>query len=85
MLVWKVWRFEADAPPARAFRSFCMSALRRRKQILTVLAGAAVMAAAGAFAGSQLQLDDLEMRPVRGPYLHVLPGQGGGQTGVTIA
>jgi hypothetical protein len=47
------------------------------------LAGAALMAAAGAWAGSQVGLDQTEIRVLRGPHLRVLPGQGG-KTSVTI-
>lgn len=85
MSVWMDWRSQDKALVAKALGNVCAVVLRRRVQILTVLGGAAVMAAAGALAGSQLRLEALEMRPVRGSYLHVLPGQGGGQTSVTIA
>ena len=66
----------------RAFRVGFASAFRGRG-LMIALVGAALMAAAGAWAGSRLGLDELEMRPSRGPHLRVLPGQGG-KASVTI-
>lgn len=62
-----------EKPSARAWANLLKSMSLRRTQIVTWLAGAALMAAAGAWAGSQLRLDDLELRPVRGPRLRVSP------------
>lgn len=50
---------------------------------MVVLAGAAVMAAAGAWAGARLGLDELEMHPPRGPHLRVSP-EWAGKSSVTI-
>lgn len=55
----------------------------RGKRLTIALVGAVLMAAAGAWAGARLGLDDLELRPPRGPHLRVLPGQGG-KASVTI-
>jgi len=84
MAVWKAERSKGDAPLARAWGILLASVRLRRKQIATLLTGAALMAAAGALVGSELQLDELEIRTVRGPHLQVRPGQGGDQAGVTI-
>lgn len=73
MAVWKAEHFGDDTPLTRVWGSLLRTASRRRTQIVMVLTGAALMAAAGALAGSQLQLDDLELRPVRGPRLRVSP------------
>jgi hypothetical protein len=47
-----------------------------------VLAGAALMAAAGALAGAELRPEDLEVRTARAPHLRV--SGPGGKAGVTI-
>lgn len=77
-------RREGVSPLRRGAGDWLALVARHRRQVMTVLVGAALMAAAGALAGSQMQLDELELRPVRGPHLHVLPGQAFGQVGVTI-
>jgi hypothetical protein len=66
----------------RAFMVWFASAFRG-KRLMIALVGAVLMAAAGAWAGARLGLDDLELRPPRGPHLRVLPGQGG-KASVTI-
>ena len=65
-----------------AFGIWFASAFRGRG-LMIALVGAALMAAAGAWAGARLGLDDLELRPPRGPHLRVAAGQGG-KTSVTI-
>lgn len=72
----------ATGAPMRALRVGIASAFRGRG-LMIFLAGAAVMAAAGAWAGSLVALDQMEIRVLRGPHLRVLPGQGG-KTSVTI-
>ncbi len=72
----------ATGKPTRALGAGLASAFRGRG-LMIFLAGAALMAAAGAWAGSQVGLDQTEIRVLRGPHLRVLPGQGG-KTSVTI-
>lgn len=72
----------ATGASARALRGWLASTFRGRG-LMIFLAGAALMAAVGAWAGTQVGLDELEIRALRGPHQRVLPGQGG-QTGVTI-
>lgn len=79
----KAVRAQVTGPPARAFRGWLAPALRRRWRLWTLLIGAAVMAAAGALAGAEVRLGDLELRPGHAPHLRVGPGQGG-KAGVTI-
>lgn len=66
----------------RAFRVWLASAFRGRGLIIA-LVGAVLTALAGAWAGAHLGLDELQVRPPRGPHLRVLPGQGG-KANVTI-
>lgn len=58
-------------------------ALRRLLRDWKALAGAALMAAAGALAGAELRPEDLEIRTARAPHLRV-SGPGGGKVSVTI-
>jgi len=76
-------RAQVTGPPARVFRGWLAPALLRRWRLLTLLVGAVFMAAAGALAGGQIRLDDLELRPDHAPHLRIGPGQGG-KAGVTI-
>ena len=66
----------------RAFRVWFVSAFRDRRLMIAFI-GAALLAAAGAWAGARLGLDELEMRPPRGPHQRVPSGLGG-KASVTI-
>ena len=77
-----VERATATGASMRALRAGLASAFRG-KGLMIFLAGAALMAAAGAWAGTQVGFDQLEIRAVRGPHLRVLAGQGG-KASVTI-
>jgi hypothetical protein len=68
--------------PTRVFKVWFASACRGGR-LMIVLLGAAVMAAAGAWTGARLGLDELEIRPPRGPHLRVSP-EPGGKASVTI-
>jgi len=72
----------ATGKPMRALGAGLASVFRGRG-LMIFLAGAALMAAAGAWAGSQVSLDQTEIRVLRGPHLRVGPVQGG-KASVTI-